>query len=197
MGGNFLWGVAAAAYQIEGAWNIDGKGVSIWDTFTHGKKNILNNENGDIACDFYHNYERDIEMVKSLNMDVFRFSISWPRILPDGTGQINHKGLDFYHRVIDKCLAVGLQPWVTCYHWDLPQRLQDEGGWANRKIVDWFSDYVEVISKEYGDKVKNWMVLNEPAGFIGLGYMAGMHAPGIRSFKTVYACYSLLQFGNG
>ncbi len=182
-GKDFIWGVAAAAYQIEGAWNVDGKGVSIWDTFAHGKKNVLNNENGDVACDFYHNYERDIEMIKSLNMDVFRFSISWPRIIPDGSGKVNQKGLDFYHKVIDKCLDVGLQPWVTCYHWDLPQALQDQGGWANRKIVDWFANYVDVISKEYGDKVKNWMVLNEPAGFIGLGYMAGMHAPGIRSLK--------------
>jgi beta-glucosidase len=116
-------------------------------------------------------------------MDVFRFSISWTRILPNGIGEVNQKGLDFYHKVIDKCLAVGLQPWVTCYHWDLPQALQDLGGWTNRDIVKWFAVYVEVISKAYGDKVKNWMVLNEPAGFIGAGYMLGIHAPGERGLK--------------
>jgi beta-glucosidase len=182
-GRDFLWGVATAAYQIEGAWNVDGKGVSIWDTFTHGKKNIKSGENGDTACDFYHSYEKDIQLVKDLNMDVFRFSISWTRILPNGIGEVNQKGLDFYHKVIDKCLAVGLQPWVTCYHWDLPQALQDLGGWTNRDIVKWFAVYVEVISKAYGDKVKNWMVLNEPAGFIGAGYMLGIHAPGERGLK--------------
>ena len=182
-GKDFLWGTATAAYQIEGAWDKDGKGISIWDTFTHGKKNVLNNENGDVACDFYHTYEQDIQLIKDLNLDVFRFSISWPRILPNGIGEVNQKGLDFYHKVIDKCLEVGLQPWITCYHWDLPQVLEDQGGWTNRKIIDWFANYVDIISKEYGPKVKNWMVLNEPAGFISLGYMVGMHAPGKRSLK--------------
>jgi len=182
-GNDFLWGVAAAAYQIEGAWDVDGKGVSIWDTFAHGKKNVLNRDNGDVACDFYNRYETDIELIASLNMDVFRFSISWPRIFPDGTGKVNQKGVDFYHRVIDKCLQEGLTPWVTCYHWDLPQILQDQGGWASRDIIGWFTDYVTFLGKAYGGKVKNWMVLNEPAGFIGLGYMAGMHAPGVRSLK--------------
>ncbi len=116
-GADFLWGVATAAYQIEGAWDVDGKGVSIWDTFTHGKKNIKSKENGDVACDFYHRYEQDIQLVKDLNMDVFRFSISWARILPNGIGEVNQKGLDFYHKVIDKCLSIGLQPWITRSWW--------------------------------------------------------------------------------
>lgn len=191
-GNDFKWGVATAAYQIEGAWNKDGKGLSIWDTFSHGKKNVLNGDTGDVACDFYHRYEEDIALIKSLNMDVFRFSISWPRILPNGTGIVNQKGLDFYHRVIDTCLELGIEPWITCYHWDLPQALQDKGGWANREIVNWFSEYVKILGREYGDKVKNWMVLNEPAGFTSVGYMLGMHAPGIKSLKqwmkTIHFC---------
>ena len=115
-GEDFLWGVATASYQIEGAWNEDGRTPSIWDTFSHTKNKIKNGENGDVACDFYHTYEKDIEIVKSLNLDVFRFSISWTRILPNGIGEINQKGIDFYHKVIDKCLEQGLQPWLTCYH---------------------------------------------------------------------------------
>jgi beta-glucosidase len=199
-GKDFLWGVAAAAYQIEGSWDVDGKGLSIWDTFTHGKKNIKSGETGDVACDFYNRYESDIDLVRSLNMDVFRFSIAWPRIFPDGTGKVNQKGLDFYHRVIDACLERGIQPWLTCYHWDLPQTLQDKGGWASRDIVGWFSEYVHTIGQAYGDRVKNWMVLNEPAGFISLGYMMGMHAPGIRSLKQFmkaihYSCLSLAEGG--
>lgn len=180
-GEEFLWGVASAAYQIEGAWNKDGKGVSIWDTFSHKKNKIEDNSNGNIACDFYHQYEKDIELIKSLNFKIFRFSIAWTRILPNGTGAINQKGIDFYHKIIDKCLEVGLEPWITCYHWDLPQALEDQGGWANRKIVDWFAYYVSIIAKAYGKKVKNWMVLNEPMAFVGAGYMIGMHAPGKKS----------------
>ncbi len=186
-GKNFLWGVATAAYQIEGAWDEDGKSPSIWDTFTHKKGNIKTGENADVSCDFYHRYEEDLELLKSMNMDVFRFSISWSRILPYGTGKVNQKGLDYYHRVIDKCLSLGIQPWITAYHWDLPQVLQDKGGWTNRDIVDWFAEFVGVLAKNYGDKVKNWMVMNEPAAFVGLGYMAGMHAPGERGLGKFMA----------
>jgi beta-glucosidase len=180
-GSNFLWGVATASYQIEGAWNTDGKGVSIWDTFAQNAKNIADKSNGNIACDFYHTYKEDIALVKSLNMDVFRFSISWTRILPNGIGEINEKGIAFYNDVIHTCLEAGLQPWITCYHWDLPQTLEDKGGWANREVINWFTEYVEVISKAFGDKVKHWMVFNEPMAFVGAGYMAGMHAPGHKS----------------
>lgn len=186
-GPNFKWGVATAAYQIEGAYQEDGRGLSIWDTFSNKKKNIKTGENGNVACDFYHRYPEDIAMIKAMNMDVNRFSVAWPRIMPNGTGQVNQKGIDFYHKVIDRTLELGLEPWITCYHWDLPQALQDKGGWANRDSVGWFNDYVDVISKAYGDKVKDWMVLNEPMAFVGVGYLLGMHAPGYRNFNKFYA----------
>ncbi len=177
-GDDFLWGVATAAYQMEGAWNEDGKGPSIWDTFTHKKGNIHKNENGDVACDFYRNYASDIGLIKQMNMDAFRFSTSWSRVLPNGTGQVNQKGIDFYHRVIDSCLEQGVQPWMTLYHWDLPQALEDKGGWQNRDVVGAFEEYSNLITKSYGDKVKNWMVLNEPMAFTAIGYLLGIHAPG-------------------
>lgn len=177
-GDDFLWGVATAAYQIEGAWNTDGKGPSVWDTFSHKKKNIKTGENGDVACDFYNSYAQDIDFIKQMNMQVFRFSTAWSRIIPNGTGAVNQKGLDFYNRVIDTCLEKGIQPWLTTYHWDIPQVLEDKGGWTNRDVISWFSEYVEVISLAFGDRVKNWMVLNEPLAFTALGYLLGIHAPG-------------------
>lgn len=183
-GNDFLWGVATAAYQIEGAWNIDGKGENIWDHFTHSKGNIKNNENGDVTCDFYHNFNGDLDILKSLNMNVFRFSTSWSRILPQGIGSVNQKGIDFYHRVIDKCLSNGIQPWPTLYHWDLPQALQEKGGWTNRDVVNWFTEYADLITRTYGDKVKNWMVLNEPMAFTALGYLIGYHAPGKKGLNN-------------
>ncbi|HPS12314.1 MAG TPA: GH1 family beta-glucosidase [Prolixibacteraceae bacterium] len=198
-GEHFKWGVAAASYQTEGAWNADGKGESTWDRFSRRKGKIERGENADVAADFYHRYEEDIDLVKSMNFKVFRFSLSWPRILPNGTGQVNKAGLDFYHRVIDKCLASGIEPWVTIYHWDLPQALEEQGGWANRNILDWFAEYVELVTNEYGGKVKNWMVMNEQLSFTALGYMLGMFAPGKKSFssflKSVH--YSVLCNANG
>lgn len=181
-GTDFKWGVATAAYQIEGAYNLDGKSASIWDTFSHEKGNIKTGENGDVACDFYHSFEQDLDLLKSLNMTVFRFSIAWSRILPNGVGVPNQKGIDFYHRVIDACLERGLEPWLTLYHWDLPQVLQDQGGWMNRASVSWFTEYAELVSKTYGEKVKNWMVFNEPSAFTALGYLIGYHAPGLKGF---------------
>ncbi|MGB1247305.1 MAG: GH1 family beta-glucosidase [Chitinophagales bacterium] len=182
-GKDFLWGTATASYQIEGGWNLDGKSPSVWDTFTSKSKNIHDGSNGNEACDFYHKYKEDIAIMKSLNFDVFRFSIAWTRILPDGTGKINQAGIDFYNNVIDECLAQGLQPWITLYHWDLPQVLEDKGGWPNRDVIDWFKEYVDVCTKAFGDRVKNWMIFNEPLAFTALGYLAKMHAPGKRSFK--------------
>lgn len=183
-GNDFLWGTASASYQIEGAWDADGKGPSIWDTFTRRKGKILDGSTGDVACDFYHSYESDIELVRQIGFKVFRFSIAWTRIFPQGTGEVNQAGIDFYHRVIDTCLAKGIQPWITLYHWDLPQALQDRGGWENREVVDWFAAYTDTVTKAYGDKVKNWMVLNEPAAFTAVGHILGMHAPGKKSFKA-------------
>ena len=183
-GTDFKWGVATAAYQIEGAHNIDGKSPSIWDTFSHKNGSIKTGENGDIACDFYHSYEKDLDLLKSLNMTVFRFSIAWSRILPNGSGTPNQSGLDFYQRVIDACLARGIEPWITLYHWDLPQILQDKGGWKNRDAVVWFSEYANLLTKTYGEKVKNWMVFNEPSAFTALGYLIGYHAPGLKGLKN-------------
>ena len=199
-GDDFLWGAACAAYQVEGAHDLDGKGPSIWDTFSHRKNNIFENNNGDIAVDFYNRYKEDIALLKQMNFGVFRFSISWSRIFPNGTGSVNQKGVEFYHKVIDECIHNGIEPWITLYHWDLPQVLEDKGGWTNREIIDWFTDYVSFCTLEYGAKVKNWMVMNEPAAFVGLGYMLGYHAPGKKSpFKflkaTHHACLAMADGG--
>jgi len=199
-GTNFKWGAACASYQVEGAWNIDGKGPSIWDNFSHKRRKIHNQENGDVATDFYHRYKEDIALLKDMGFGVFRFSISWSRIFPEGTGKINLKGVEFYHHVIDECLSAGIEPWITLYHWDLPQALEEKGGWTNREIISWFNDYVSFCTKEYGDKVKNWMVMNEPAAFVGLGYMLGYHAPGKKGpYKflkaTHHACLAMAEGG--
>jgi beta-glucosidase len=186
-GKDFKWGVATAAYQIEGAHNVDGKGPSIWDTFSHTKGKIKNGDTGDISCDFYHSYHTDIDFIRQMNMKVNRFSTAWSRVLPNGTGQVNQKGIDFYHRVIDRTLELGLEPWITLYHWDLPQALQDKGGWVNRDVTNWFAEYANLITKSYGDKVSNWMVLNEPMAYVPLGYMLGMHAPGKKGLKNFMA----------
>jgi len=183
-GEDFHWGVSTAAYQIEGAHNADGKGPSIWDDFTKRKGKVYKNQNGDIACDFYHLYPQDIGLIRELGIANFRFSLSWPRILPEGVGKINQKGLDFYHRVIDRCLENGVTPWITLYHWDLPLNLEEKGGWTNRDITYWFTDYTEVVGKAFGDRVKHWMVLNEPMVFTGAGYFLGIHAPGKKWLKN-------------
>jgi beta-glucosidase len=179
-GENFTWGVATGAYQIEGAWNADGKGLSVWDDFSHKKGKIKDHTSGDVACDFYHKYPEDLRLLQSLNFDAFRFSLSWPRILPNGTGTINRKGTDYYNRVIDTSLELGIKPWVSLYHWDLPLELEKKGGWTNRNVVDWFGEYTDVCTRNFGDRVKNWIVLNEPLTFTSLGYFVGMHAPGHR-----------------
>lgn len=176
-GDDFYWGVATAAYQIEGAWNAEGKGESIWDRFTHKARNIKDKTNGKDATDFYNRYESDLKLLKHLNFKNFRFSFSWPRILPDGTGKINEKGIDFYNRIIDYCLELGIEPWAMLYHWDLPQNLSDRGGWTNRDMIGWFSDYADLCTRRFGDRIHHWMVLNEPASFTTLGYLSGMHAP--------------------
>ncbi len=179
---NFTWGIASSAFQTEGAWNTDGKGESIWDRFSHRK--FKNGENADNASLFYYKYQEDIQLLKSLNFNNFRFSLSWSRILPEGTGQVNQQGIDFYHRVIDSCLDNNIEPWITLYHWDLPQKLEEQGGWTNRDIIGWFSEYAEVCTNNFGDKIKNWLILNEPMSFTGLGYGIGYHAPAKRGLKN-------------
>lgn len=181
-GPDFRWGVSASSYQIEGAPAEGGKSPSVWDTFSHSKGKILTGENGDMACDFYHRYAEDIALVKAMGFGVFRFSLSWPRILPEGTGRVNPEGIAFYNRVIDACLAEGIEPWITLYHWDLPQVLEDRGGWPRRDMVDWFAEYATVCARAFGDRVRHWMVLNEPMVFSSFGYMTGWHAPGRRGF---------------
>lgn len=198
-GKNFKWGVAASAYQTEGAWNLDGKSESNWDHFSRKHGKIERGENADIAADFYHRYNGDIDLIREMNFKIFRFSLSWSRIIPGGTGEVNRKGLDFYHKVIDKCLSAGIEPWITIYHWDMPQVLEDQGGWANRKVIDWFSGYADVVTREFGSKVKNWMVFNEQLSFVGNGYMEGLFAPGKKSLKAFMKAvhYSVLANAEG
>jgi beta-glucosidase len=183
-GDDFKWGVSTAAFQIEGACYADGKGESVWDAFTAKKGKIRNGDIADIACDFYNNYKADIDLVKQLNIPNFRFSISWTRILPTGTDSINQAGIDYYNRVIDYCIAQGIEPWVTIYHWDLPQALEVKGGWTNRNIIEWFTSYTAVCAQYFGDRVKYWMIMNEPSVFSGAGYFFGIHAPGRTGLKN-------------
>lgn len=176
-GNDFYWGIANSAYQTEGAWDVDGKGESIWDRFTSHPGHVKDGSNGREAIDFYHRYESDLRILKKLNFENFRFSFSWSRILPDGTGRVNEKGIDYYNRMIDTCLNLGIEPWAMLYHWDLPQKLEDKGGWTNRDMVGWFSEYTDLCTRRFGDRIRHWMVLNEPAGFTTLGYLSGFHAP--------------------
>ncbi|KAM7335854.1 hypothetical protein ACRRTK_004347 [Alexandromys fortis] len=178
----FIWSAASAAYQIEGAWRADGKGLSIWDTFSHTPLKIENDDNGDVACDSYHKIDEDVVALQNLGVSHYRFSISWPRVLPDGTTRfINEAGLNYYVRLIDALLAAGITPQVTIYHWDLPQALQDIGGWENETIVQLFKEYADVLFQRLGDKVKFWITLNEPFVVATQGYGNGEHAPGISS----------------
>jgi beta-glucosidase len=176
----FLWGTASASYQIEGAWKDDGKGESIWDRFSHTRGKIKHGETGDTACDFYHRYSEDIAIQAELGLNASRISLSWPRIMPSGKGAINQKGIDFYKRVADELLARNIEPWVTLYHWDLPQTLEDVGGWPNRDLAEYFRDYAAACVEHLGDRVKHWIVFNEPWMFTILGYLTGIHAPGRR-----------------
>lgn len=175
---NFSWGVATASYQIEGAVNEDNRGPSIWDTFSHTPGKIMNGDNGDIACDSYHRYEEDVKLMKELGVDIYRFSVAWPRIFPNGTGEVNQKGLDYYHRLVDCLLENGIEPMCTLYHWDLPQALQDKGGWENRDTVDAFEKYAEVMFTSFSGKIKKWLTINEPWCASFLSNYIGAHAPG-------------------
>jgi beta-glucosidase len=183
-GSDFVWGVSASAWQTEGNRNPEGRGDSIWDSFARKRKKLrqpaLN------ATDFYHRFESDLDLMQQLGITHFRFSISWPRIFPNGIGECNTKGIDFYNKLVDACLARNIQPWITLYHWDLPQKLEDRGGWQNREIVSWFEYYTSFVCRALGDRVKNWIVLNEPMAFAGAGYLLGYHAPGKRSLSGFY-----------
>lgn len=180
----FLWGTATSSYQIEGAWNEDGKGESIWDRFTHTPGKIEDQSTGDVACDHYHRWPEDIALMKSLNLQAYRFSTAWPRILPAGRGAVNQKGLDFYSRLVDGLLEVGITPFVTLYHWDLPQALQDEGGWTVRSTAEAFVEYTDALSRHLGDRVKNWITHNEPWCASFLSHQIGEHAPGWQDWEA-------------
>lgn len=177
---NFIWGAATASYQIEGAWNEDGKGESIWDRFSHTPGKILNNDTGDVADDHYHRYREDVALMKNLGLKAYRFSISWPRILPMGIGKVNQPGIDFYSRLVDEMLKAGIQPFATLYHWDLPQALFEAGGWPVRSTAEAYVEYTDVITCALGDRVKHWMTHNEPSVVANLGYRYGEHAPGVK-----------------
>jgi beta-glucosidase len=179
----FLWGTATASYQIEGAAREDGRGESIWDRFSHTPGMVKNGDSGDVACDHYHLYRQDVALLKQLGVGGYRFSVAWPRIQPSGTGKVNLKGLDFYSRLVDELLAAGIRPFVTLYHWDLPVELHDRGGWTNRDIAGWFSDYAAIMVRSLGDRVRDWITLNEPWCTAFLGYATGEHAPGIRNLR--------------
>ncbi|MBC7722338.1 MAG: family 1 glycosylhydrolase, partial [Pedobacter sp.] len=177
-GNDFLWGVAISALQNEGGYNTDGRGLSIWEAFARRQGKIKGGDKPYNACDFYYRYKDDLLLVKALGFKVFRFSVSWSRILPEGIGRTNKEGIAFYNKVIDECLQLGLVPYVTLYHWDIPQALEKEGGWASHQLLKWFGRFVTVCAEEFGDRVKDWIVINEPMGFTSLGYMIGKHAPG-------------------
>lgn len=182
---NFIFGTATSAYQIEGAWNEDGKGESIWDRFCHDKMGkVRHDADADVTIDHYHRFESDLDLLKSLNCGMYRFSLAWTRILPDGTGKINQKGIDFYNKIIDGLLERGIEPAITLFHWDYPVKLQDKGGWANKESVNWFLEYADVCFKAFGDRVKYWITLNEISVFTFLGYGSGLIPPCVRDFKT-------------
>lgn len=190
----FRWGAATSSYQIEGAVREGGRGPSIWDTFSHTPGKTVNGDTGDIAVDHYHRWHQDVALMRDLGLQAYRFSIAWPRIIPDGVGATNHAGLDFYDRLVDGLLEVGIEPCVTLYHWDLPQALGDEGGLTNRDVADAFEAYTAVVTERLSDRVKDWITINEPfvAGF--LGYWFGMHAPGETSRSAgLAAVHNLLR----
>ena len=189
----FVWGAATASYQIEGAWNEDGKGESIWDRFSHTPGKIENAHTGDVACDHYHRWADDIKLMQEIGLKAYRFSVSWPRILPEGRGKVNQAGLDFYNRLVDGLLDADIKPYLTLYHWDLPQILEDQGGWPARMVVDVFIEYADVVSRSLGDRVKKWITFNEPVVSALVGYLEGYHAPGLRDVhKMVAASHHLL-----
>ncbi|MET0424568.1 MAG: GH1 family beta-glucosidase [Actinoplanes sp.] len=193
----FIWGAATASYQIEGAAREDGRGPSIWDTFSRTPGRVFKGHTGDGACDHYHRYADDVALMAGLGLKSYRFSVAWPRIQPDGSGPVNTKGLDFYDRLTDELLAKGIDPVVTLYHWDLPQTLEDRGGWANRETAEAFADYAQIMYAKLGDRVATWTTLNEPWCSAYLGYGSGVHAPGKQDPAAVFAAVHHLLLGHG
>ncbi|MFZ0319398.1 MAG: GH1 family beta-glucosidase [Candidatus Sulfotelmatobacter sp.] len=193
----FFWGMATACYQVEGAWNLDGKGESIWDRFSHTTGKIKGSATGDVACDQYHLYPQDIEILKRLNQKSYRFSISWSRIQPTGAGAVNQKGLDHYKRLTDKLLEAGIRPFCTLYHWDLPQALEDRGGWPNRELAAIFADYAGILAKNLGDRITVWAPFNMPWSFTYLGYGVGVFPPGKSDYKLFLKAAHTVNLAQG
>jgi len=194
---NFLWGSATASYQVEGAWNEDGKGESIWDRFSHTVGKVKGADTGDVACDSYHRYKEDVAIMKQLNLQSCRFSVSWPRIQANGSGPANQKGLDYYKRVTDSLLEAKIRPICTLYHWDLPQALEDAGGWPNRDLIARFTDYSQIVAKALGDRVTDWCIFNEPWVFTFLGYAWGIRAPSRNSQRDCMKATHVVNIAQG
>ncbi|MEV0596716.1 GH1 family beta-glucosidase [Nonomuraea cavernae] len=194
---SFVWGAATASYQIEGAVKEDGRGQSIWDTFSHSPGNVADGDTGDVACDHYHRYADDVALMRELRLAAYRFSVAWPRVQPDGTGPANPKGLAFYDRLVDKLLEAGISPYVTLYHWDLPQGLEERGGWTDRDTAYRFAEYAEAVHGRLGDRVGHWATLNEPWVAAFLGYGNGVHAPGRRDPASAMRAAHHLLLGHG
>ncbi|MEJ0047685.1 MAG: GH1 family beta-glucosidase [Rhodospirillales bacterium] len=193
----FLWGVSTSSYQIEGAAREDGKGASIWDEFCRQKGRIANGDTGDVACDHYHRYAEDVGLMRRLGVGAYRFSVAWPRVLPAGRGQANPAGLDFYDRLTDALLQSGIEPWLCLYHWDLPQALDDLGGWTNRDIAGWFADYTALVARRFGDRIKRFATFNEPSVCTLFGYGMGWNAPGIARAVSFFSAAHHVNLAHG
>ncbi|CAN5751391.1 GH1 family beta-glucosidase [soil metagenome] len=193
----FMWGAATAAYQIEGAVREDGRGESIWDRFCRVPGAIANGDIGDVACDHYHHWQQDIALMRELGLGAYRMSIAWPRVLPQGWGRVNAEGLDFYERLVDGLLAAGIVPWITLYHWDLPVRLDEAGGWVSRDTAKALAEFADVVTNRLGDRVKHWITVNEPWVISVLGYGLGIHAPGHRNWQEATEAAHHVLLGHG
>jgi beta-glucosidase len=194
---DFLWGASTAAYQIEGAVNDDGRGLSIWDQFSHTPGTVVNGDTGDVACDHYHRWHEDVVLMRELGIGAYRFSTAWPRIQPAGRGPINENGIAFYDRLVDALLAANIEPWLCLYHWDLPQALEDRGGWRNRDVAYWYRDYAAIVARRLADRVVHWATFNEPNMVAYRGYGQGDHAPGIKSREAVMEAIHTLNLAHG
>jgi len=194
---NFVWGASTSSYQIEGAVDADGRGKSIWDVFSHTPGRVKGGDTSDVACDHYHRWREDLELLSRGGFDAYRFSIAWPRVLPAGAGRIAPRGLDFYERLVDGLIARGIMPWLCLYHWDLPQALQDHGGWLDRDIAEIFADYAGIVAKRLADRVKLWATFNEPNVHALFGYGIGEHAPGIKGLPNMLAAMHNQNLAHG
>ena len=194
---DFVWGASTSSYQIEGAVDEDGRGKSIWDAFSHTPGRVKNGDTGDVACDHYHRWRDDIDLLARGNFSAYRFSTAWPRILPSGSGAVEPRGLDFYERLVDGLIANGITPWLCVYHWDLPQALQEKGGWLNRDTSAKFADYARVVARRLGDRVKHWAIFNEPNVHALFGHGVGSHAPGLNGLSNMLAAIHHLNLAQG